>query len=228
MAALRGGVGPPPAATATLLPTPGAPLSGALASVLADPSIPTDRRTAFVRLLHHWRVSAGADQEVGCATAREHRLICASGTGTWRKLRRLDVPVILELATGARPRQYATLVELGPGSAVLEFGERRLTVSLEQLEAAWDGAFTFLWKPPALGATPIRPGQRTRDVAWLRARLGRRVGVDLYDDELRARVVDFQQARSLIPDGIVGQETVIHLSLAVPDGWRPRLSAGSP
>jgi hypothetical protein len=52
--------------------------------------------------------------------------------------------------------------------------------------------------------------------------------VDLYDDELRARVVDFQQQRSLIPDGIVGQETVIHLSLAVPDGWRPRLAVASP
>ena len=228
VAALRGGAGPPRAATATLLPTPGAKPTDALAGVLADPSVPTDRRAAFVRLLHHWRVSASAGQEVGCATAGEHGLVCAGATGTWRKLRRLDVPVILELATGARPRQYATLVELGSGSAALEFGERRLTVPLEQLEAAWDGAFTFLWKPPALGATPIKPGQRTRDVAWLRARLGAPVGVDLYDDELRARVVDFQQARSLTPDGIVGQETVIHLSLAVPDGWRPRLSAGSP
>jgi general secretion pathway protein A len=228
VAALRGGVGPPPAATATLLPTGGAKPTGALASVLADPSVPTDRRTTFVRLLHHWRVNAGADQEVGCATAREHRLICASGTGTWRKLRRLDVPVILELAPGGRPRQYAALVGLGSRSAALELGDRRATVSLEELEAAWDGAFTFLWKSPDLAATPIRPGQRTRDVAWLRARLGAPGGVDLYDDELRARVVDFQQERSLTPDGIVGQETVIHLSLAVPDGWRPRLSAASP
>jgi general secretion pathway protein A len=227
-AALRAEGRPRPATTATLQPGPGAKPADALAGVLADPSVPTDRRAAFVRLLHHWRVNASPGQEVGCATAGEHGLVCAGATGTWRKLRRLDVPVVLELATGARPRQYATLVELGSASATLELGERRLAVPLEQLEAAWDGAFTFLWKPPALGATTIRPGQRTRDVAWLRARLGAPGGVDVYDDELRARVVDFQQARSLTPDGIVGQETVIHLSLAVPDGWRPRLSPGSP
>jgi general secretion pathway protein A len=220
-------------AAATLLPVPGArpagAPAGALASVLADPSVPTDRRAAFGRLLHHWRAVVGpGGEEIDCATAGQHGLVCATATGTWRKLRRLDVPAVLELATGVRPRQYATLVGLGSRTATLELGERRLTVPLEQVEAAWDGAFTFLWKPPELAATPIRPGQRTRDVAWLRARLGAPGGVDLYDDELRARVVDFQQQRSLTPDGIVGQETVIHLSLAVPDGWRPRLSAASP
>jgi general secretion pathway protein A len=197
--------------------------------VLADPSVSTDRRAAFVRLFHHWRTGEGAtDEEVSCATAGQYGLVCTTATGTWRKLRRLDVPAVLELTTGAGPRQYATLVGLGSATVTLELGERRLTVPLEQIEAVWDGAFTFLWKPPGLAATPIRPGQRTRDVAWVRARLGAPGAVDLYDDELRARVVDFQQQRSLIPDGIVGQETVIHLSLAVPDGWRPRLAVASP
>jgi general secretion pathway protein A len=197
--------------------------------VLADPSVATDRRAAFARLFHHWRAGGGPpDQEVTCATADQHGLVCATATGTWRKLRRLDVPAVLELTTGAGPRQYATLVGLGSENATLELGERRLAVPLEQIEAVWDGVFTFLWKPPQLAATTIKPGQRTRDVAWVRARLGAPGAVDLYDDELRARVVDFQQQRSLIPDGIVGQETVIHLSLAVPDGWRPRLAAASP
>jgi general secretion pathway protein A len=243
-AALRGRADSEPRAAATPLPgpvpapratparapvTPARPPGIALASVLADPSVATDRRAAFTRLFHHWRVAEGAsDQEVSCATAGQHGLVCAAATGTWRKLRRLDVPAVVELTTGGAPRQYATLVGLGAETATLELGERRLTVPLEQVEAVWDGAFTFLWKPPQLVATPIRPGQRTRDVAWVRARLGAPGAVDLYDEELRARVVDFQQQRSLIPDGIVGQETVIHLSLAVPDGWRPRLVAASP
>jgi general secretion pathway protein A len=232
-AALRGRAWSEPRAAATPLPAPrGTPArapGSALAGVLADPSVATDRRAAFARLFHHWRAGGDApDQEVTCATAGQYGLVCATATGTWRKLRRLDVPAVLELTTGEGPRQYATMVGLGSETATLELGGRRLTIPLEQVEAVWDGAFTFLWKSPQLAATPIKPGQRTRDVAWVRARLGAPGAVDLYDDELRARVVDFQQQRSLVPDGIVGQETVIHLSLAVPDGWRPRLAAASP
>ena len=43
-------------------------------------------------------------------------------------------------------------------------------------------------------------------------------------EELRARVLAFQRRRSLPADGIVGEETLSHLSTALRDSSIPRLS----
>jgi murein L,D-transpeptidase YcbB/YkuD len=47
-----------------------------------------------------------------------------------------------------------------------------------------------------------------------------------YDQALWKRVVAFQQARSLEPDGVVGHETAILLHGAARVADEPRLSAG--
>jgi general secretion pathway protein A len=81
---------------------------------------------------------------------------------------------------------------------------------------------------------PLAPGMRGRDVEWLRARLDQIDGHaapaqerDVYDDGLRQRVIAFQASRSLIPDGIVGEETLTHLS-AAGGADVPRLVAAGP
>ena len=81
----------------------------------------------------------------------------------------------------------------------------------------------------------IAPGARGKDVEWVRQRLSEMDGVpaggrhrDVFDEELRSRVVAFQRARSLVADGIVGEETLVHLSAVRRDQRIPRLSdAGS-
>ena len=66
---------------------------------------------------------------------------------------------------------------------------------------------------------------------WVRERLSDLDGdpvatknQDVFDDRLRARVITFQRSRSLQPDGIVGEETLAHLSLTPRDPSVPRLS----
>ena len=74
------------------------------------------------------------------------------------------------------------------------------------------------------------PGARGQDVEWVRQRLseldgGAVGGRDraIFDDDLRNRIIAFQRSRSLIPDGIVGEETLTHLSTAARDPNVPRL-----
>jgi general secretion pathway protein A len=81
-----------------------------------------------------------------------------------------------------------------------------------------------------LSSVPIRPGTRGKDVEWVREQLAELDGVpgggrnrQVFDDDLRARVIAFQRSRSLMADGIVGEETLTHLSTALRDPKVPRL-----
>ena len=80
-----------------------------------------------------------------------------------------------------------------------------------------------------------RPGGRGKDIEWLRQRLAAIDGkplpttrADVYDDALRERVIAFQRSRSLVPDGIAGEETLTHLSTALRDSTVPVLASPRP
>jgi general secretion pathway protein A len=73
------------------------------------------------------------------------------------------------------------------------------------------------------------------DVAWLRARLdelegktSKGPGPDVYDALLEQRVVAFQRSRALTPDGLVGDETLLQLTLATREPSIPTLSSRVP
>jgi general secretion pathway protein A len=204
--------------------------------VLADPSLKSDKRSSYARLHALWGLDEkDAGGALGCERGRQRGLACLFRTGTWKKLRRFDLPAIIELVAPSGVRHYATVAALDDVRVTLEFGERRLSVPLVEVEPFWDGSFILLWKPPALNAIPIVPGARGRDVAWLRQRLGEVDGVravsasrEAYDDDLKQRVVAFQRGRSLIPDGVVAEETLTHLARALAEPGIPSLSRSRP
>ena len=150
-------------------------------------------------------------------------------------LRRLDVPAILPLVTPEGERRYVVLISLEGERATLELGERRIVVPTSEIERFWDGPFVALWKPPVVGPLPLGPGMSGKDVGWLRERLAQIEGQpapaspgQVYDEELRRRVAAFQQARSLMPDGIAGEETLVRLAGAAPGSNGPSLSRARP
>jgi len=207
-----------------------------LSQLLVDPSVRADMKSAFTSLYSRWRVDLdGAKGALGCERGRPEGLQCLFKTGTWTKLRRYNLPAIIELSSPAGDRRYATVVALDEDRATMDLGGRQHTFSLSEVDRYWEGAFVLLWKVPRVSSASIGPGTRGKDVEWVRARLGELDGTrltgrnrDLFDEELRARVVAFQRSRSLVADGIVGEETLIHLSNADPDPLTPRLSrAGS-
>ena len=141
---------------------------------------------------------------------------------------------MLELVGPDGERRYAALSRLTPSEATLSFGGRVITAPLAEVEPFWDGAFVVLWRPPP-GALPVRLGARGPAADWLRERMGRADGAGRpveagrpYDQALWKRVVAFQQARAIEPDGVVGQETAILLQGAARGSDEPRLSAETP
>jgi general secretion pathway protein A len=143
--------------------------------------------------------------------------------------------VILELTGPTGARRRATLVSLGEERATLVIGGREYTYPLGDIDRLWDGSFILVWKAPPIRSRLISRGMRGADVAWLRTRLdaldgrtSKGPGPDVYDGPMEQRVVAFQRSRSLIPDGLVGDETLLHLTLATREPSVPSLSPRVP
>jgi general secretion pathway protein A len=224
---------PPPAApvTAVIATPPAAPPRPSLAAILAESGDVADKERAFATLYAQWGVEyQGKSGVAGCDYGRPAGFRCLARAGTWTVLRRLDLPAMLTLTTAMGDKHYAVLTALADDTATITVGARALTLPLADIERFWDGDFMTLWKAPALVAAPLVPGMGGRDIRWLRQRLGDLDGTPagsglVYDDDLKRRVVAFQQAHALTPDGIAGEETLLRLSTKVPGSAAPSLGA---
>ncbi|HFQ80755.1 MAG TPA: hypothetical protein ENK33_05205, partial [Desulfobacterales bacterium] len=84
----------------------------------------------------------------------------------------------------------------------------------------WQGFYILVWRPPEGYGDSIRPGYRGPMVKWLAERLAlidgeeynKQAGEAAYDSGLVRRVRRLQFRYNLIPDGIVGKETIILLN----------------
>jgi general secretion pathway protein A len=122
------------------------------------------------------------------------------------------------------------LRELNNEAATLVIGGRRYTFKLSEIDQVWDGSFILLWKPP-FAARQLYYGVSGEEVVWIRQALDRlegkapdSAGSDLYDEELRQRVMAFQRKQSLVPDGYVGNETLVRLAVALEEPNTPSIS----
>jgi general secretion pathway protein A len=214
----------------------GSSASPPLVQLLADPSVRGEENAAFASLYSRWRVEYPATRTgLGCEAGPSTGLACLVSVGNWNRVRRFDLPAILELAMPTGDRYRVALVALGEGTAILELGGREYTFPLREVDRLWDGKFILLWKAPPLVSHLISPGMRGKDVEWLRRRLAEQDGKpgedplpDLYDETLKERVQAFQRSRSLVPDGLVGEETLAQLTLAGRDPGTPSLSRRAP
>ena len=191
-----------------------------------------ERDAAFAALFAAWGEDYAARRgEPGCEFARRAGLRCLTKTGTWKVLRRLDLPAMLTLTLPNGDRHYATMTALHDDAATLDVAGERVTFPLIEIEQFWDGAFVALWRTPGLTSADLRPGMTSRDVAWLRQQLasgGSAERTTMYDDDLKRRVVAFQRANGLTPDGIVGDETLVRLTAMATDARMPSLSKARP
>jgi len=214
---------------------PAPPVAGdaQLASLLADPSRGM-LSSSFSDLFARWGMKSPLNPgELGCKAAQARGFGCLFLSGSWPKLRRYDVPAILEIVLPSGARKRATLVGLSGDKATLAIAGREYTFPLSEVERVWDGSFIVLWKPPF----PVRelvPGTRGDEVVWLRRALDTLdkkdpapAVSDLYDDELRKRILAFQREHSLILDGFAGSETLVRLTLALEGPKAPSLSRGT-
>jgi general secretion pathway protein A len=199
-----------------------------LAGRLAAGTLDGRRETALAGLLALWGVTSSTAPS--CEEAGQHGLRCLSGDGNLERLAHLDLPAVLELRDGAGQPHYALLEAMDADEAELVFGDYSERLDRATLESLWPGAFTVLWRPPETVDRTLSRGTAGPAVAWVSDTLDRLAGREpsggrRYDTELEARIRDFQRSRNLLADGIVGRQTLIHLSSARSDDGRPRLGA---
>lgn len=186
---------------------------------------------AHQALLASWGITqVPADLASARAIAESHNLRYLDQEGSFNGLLALNSPAILSLYDNGE-RFYATIISFDGQSVELAFGTDRKRVSIEDFKAHWNGEYSLLWEKPEAYVTAIKPENHAAEVEWLDKKLAliqkRPVSARkpvLYDDVLVSQVKQFQFERNLVPDGIVGPLTIIHLD-AAGDGKAPRLVA---
>jgi len=191
-----------------------------------EPALHDDRAKAFARLASLWGTPP-ARVAIDCDTLPMTGLGCFTGQGSWSALRALDRPAVLTLPSTDAPEgaRYAVVVTSDEDRIELLAADgTRHHVSRDALLAGWYGRFELLWQPP--GVPLLSPGDQGPTVAWLRARLDDESSIApdpaRFDAALGERVLAFQQAHTLTPDGLVGQQTMLKLDLLAGPG--PRLT----
>ena len=192
-------------------------------SVLVDMlySVPTNDASVFIDLFALW----GFTMPVGSPEPRCSQGIipgyeCMRLFGGWAMLRRYDLPAILELRLPNGERRRSVLSSLGDDMATLIIHGRSLPFSITEIAMLWDGSFMLLWKPPVI-VRNLSTGAKGESVRWLQRALNRLDGMSesvvsgVFNEETKQRVMDFQIKCSLIPDGIVGNETLVRLTHAL-------------
>jgi general secretion pathway protein A len=217
-------VGEEPSAVATLSPTRAAPAPSVSAAGMTQAD-------AEQRLLAAWTLPSAGPRAGGlCEQAAAQGLRCHAASGRWADLRQINRPALLELEA-EEGRRHALLVRLDDDTAALEIGGEPHSFPLEAVERHWTGAYLLLWRPPLPQVRLIAPGSSGEAVRWLRRSLDRIEGAqvpapaeaDHFDTLLAERVRAFQHARGLDADALVGRETMVRLSGALPDPSAPRL-----
>jgi len=191
---------------------------------------PQSNLAAWNQLLSLWTLRA---DEADVRTAERCPLVltagvyCLRGSGSLSKLATLRRPVILRLA--AREREaWGVLLGLSDQRARIAIAGETFDIKRGHLEQVWLGEFYAVWRAPAFVNMPIRRGDSGASADWLREVLQRRdllrsdaLGPAYFDATMESGVRRLQSAHGLVPDGIVGPETL--LALTAEERGGPRL-----
>jgi general secretion pathway protein A len=188
---------------------------------------PADKSSvmAFQELFKLWGLAyQQADNVSACTQAEGSGLKCFTGNGNLLRLRNINIPAILKFSDSGGSVYYAVLTGLSDDTARILVGTEVKEVPVKDVEASWLGEYTLLWRPAPDFKDIIKPGMQGAIVQWLETRLSVFDGKSNtprenpeYDNEMAERVKKFQLANGLVPDGIVGTQTMIHLSPAAGD-----------
>jgi hypothetical protein len=108
---------------------------------------------------------------------------------------------------------------------------KRKSLSFSELEKHWSGRGFILWKDPLNLFTKISPKDKGSHILRLQGLL-KEAGVSrvplsgVYDSETSAAVKEFQAAREILQDGIVGAQTLMLLYLSIDRFQAPTITAG--
>jgi len=186
------------------------------------PQLPTDIDIAWRELAPDWKLPANSAEP--CPSASALGMLCYRASKlTLPQLRQLNRPGILTLRAAQGPAVYGVLVGLSEQTATLRLGGRLHSVRLLDLAQWWLGDFATYWQPPPGYTGSLPDGTSGPAIGWLASRLNQLDGGPsaatqtapvVLDAALRSRVLAFQRARGIAPDGQPGPMTFMQLESA--------------
>ena len=196
-------------------------------------SLGQSEEMAFQALFKQWGSSYTVVQKNAvCKQAAKEGLQCLKGLSDMKRLIGLNRPSVLKLYDDKGNSFYALFKSVQGQSIMLFLADRDLTVDIKEIEKKWLGEYTLFWKAPSSWRGEIRPGETGPHLQWLAQLMAKKTGESrfgmktAYDGELVKEIKKFQLKEGLLPDGIVGVHTVIHLHSRYGVG-EPLLSKGS-
>jgi general secretion pathway protein A len=191
----------------------------------------TSNDKAFENLFRIWGVEYIPGTARACNQAQQHQLYCLFQRGSLAQVRSLDRPVILTLRDTDSRQHQVVLSGLNNQVAVISIGDESYDISVRELDNFWFGEYLLLWRPQSGQVKEYFPGMRDEGIKWLRASLAEIQGLpvtpldsDIYDAELESRVREYQRARRLTVDGLVGYRTQITINTDLRNVEKPRLA----
>ena len=188
-----------------------------------DQPLTKSRGMAFQSLYSQWNLTYGPEKNPdACAYAQTKGLQCYQKSGSVASLILFNRPAVLRLFNIHGLNFYVTITAVKGDSAILVVGKESVRISLEDVESQWGGDYTLLWKTPHYYKGSIEPGKRNLLIPWLDRQLAfvqnrkRKIRANIrYDEELVSHVKKFQRAEGLLPDGIIGPQTLMRLNTAL-------------
>ncbi|MEN8258872.1 MAG: AAA family ATPase [Thermodesulfobacteriota bacterium] len=187
-----------------------------------DVPLTDSRAMACQALFASWGVDyVPGDVASDCAVAELHNLRCLNRQGSFNSLIGLNRPAVLTLYDDKGERFYAALISFHGQTADFVIGPERKSVPVEDIKRRWIGEYFLLWEKPEGYSAAVKPENQAANVDWLDKKLAMiqerpasSKAPVLYDDILISQVKQFQFEKNLVPDGIVGPQTIIYLNSA--------------
>ena len=179
-----------------------------------------NKAAAYSYLFHLWQLNYAANKNGNaCSYAITQGLSCLRRSGNLHSLRQLNRPAVITLYTKSGKSTFVTLTKLDTKFATINTSTDEITIDIATLDTHWFGDYTLLWQKPPYYQGAVKPGNNGPIVQWLDQQLVRIYGnkstptiSDTYTEELITQVKTFQQSKGLLPDGIAGPRTLIHLN----------------
>ncbi len=181
-------------------------------------------RFSFSNLLTLWQIEYSPFKDGdACAFALQYGLQCFREQGNWQSLRSYNRPALLKFSAGLQGEFWGVVKELKGLDALVVFGNKETQLRLDELSTIWTGEFLILWQVPVGYDQNIKMWDTGETVEWLSQMLNminqsNDSVTEKFDEELKTKVIAYQQQRNIKADGVAGMKTILKINQEMING----------